>query len=167
MRALRPLLLMMLVVAAAASLVFWLLGEPLLEDAGWALFLIVMWTPVKGITYRRLRGRRSYAGALLGSVVWQSVGLPIDLDSFWVILGVSFLVGTVVETVALAAVGTAEAPKRCLFLAVFGNLVVHLIQTGFFAFHRSVALGLPFLIVGVSLFFLPAFYADRFAENAP
>jgi len=164
---LRPVLIMILVVMVAASLVFFMLGEPSLPDVGWALFLVVLWTPVKGISYRRLGGKKSYLGALVGSVAWQALGLPLDLDSWWLIFGVSFVVSVAIETLALAAVGTASALKRCLFLAVFGSLIVHLIQVGWFASHRSLALGLPFLILGIALFILPAFYADRFVHDAP
>ncbi len=161
----RPLLLMLLVVIVAASLVFFLLGEPSWADAGWALFLVVLWSPVKGVTYRRLGGKLPYLGALLGSISWQAVGLPIDLDSFWVIMGVSFLVGVAIETLALAATGAAPNFARCLFLALYGSLIVHLIQVGWFASQRSVALGVPFLLAGIFLFFTPAFYADRFAQE--
>lgn len=154
---------MLLVVIVAASLVFFLLGESSWPDAGWALFLVVLWSPVKGVTYRRLGGRYPYLGALVGSIAWQAVGLPIDLDSFWVIMGVSFLAAIVIETLALAAIGTAPNFARCFFLALYGSLVVHLIQVGWFTSQRNLALGLPFLLSGIFVFFVPAFYADRFA----
>ena len=93
------------------------------------------------------------------------MGLPIDLDSFWVVMGVSFLAGVVVETLALAATGTAPNFARCSFLALYGSLIVHLIQVGWFALQRSLVLGAPFLLAGIILFFIPAFYADRFAQE--
>ncbi len=161
----RQLLMMFLVVIVAASFVFFLLGEPSWADAGWALFLVVIWSPVKGVTYRRLGGRLPYLGALLGSISWQAVGLPIDLDSFWLIMGVSFLAGVAIETLALGATGTAPNFARCLFLALYGNLIVHLIQVGWFASQRSLAIGVPFLLAGIFVFFIPAFYADYFAQE--
>ena len=161
----RPLLRMFLVVIVAASFVFFLLGESSWADAGWALFLVVLWSPVKGVTYRRLGGRLPYLGALLGSISWQAVGLPIDLDSFWVIMGVSFLAGVAIETLALAATGTAPNFTRCLFLALYGNLIVHFLQIGWFTSQRNLALGVPFVLVGIVLFFIPAFYADHFTQE--
>jgi len=71
-------------------------------------------------------------------------------------MGVSFLVSAAIETLALAAMGTATSWRRCLFLAIYGSLVVHLLTVGWFASHRSLALGIPFLLAGIALFHLPA-----------
>ena len=45
--------------------------------------------------------------------------------------------------------------------------MVHAILFGFMASQRSLMLGLPFLFVGIVTFFLPAFYAHRFIQDAP
>ena len=60
----RPLLMMFLVVIVAASFVFFVLGDPSWADAGWALFLVVLWSPVKGVTYRRLGDEEAAAAVL-------------------------------------------------------------------------------------------------------
>lgn len=161
MASFRPVLLMLLVVVDCAALVFAMLGGTSLEDAGWALFLIACFVPVKGVTYRRLGGRNPYPAALLATVSWQAIGLPIDLDSFWIIMGASFAVSLVIDILALVAVNAAPV-LRCLFLALYGSLIVHLLTIGFFAFQRNIVLGLVLLAGGVGLFLLPAFYADLF-----
>lgn len=161
MASFRPVLLMLLVVFDGAALVFAMLGDSSLADAGWALFLIVCFIPVKGVTYRRLGGGRPYAAALLGTFSWQAVGLPIDLDAFWVIIGASLVVSIAVDTVALIAMNAGPA-MRCLFLAVYGSMIVHLLITGFFTFQRNVPLGVVLFAAGVGLFLLPAFYTDLF-----
>lgn len=164
--AFRPVLLMFLVVVDGAALVFAMLEGSSWEDAGWALFLLVVFTPVKGITYRRLGGRNPYQAAFLANVSWQAIGLPIDLDSFWVIMGASFAVSIVVDLVALLALGSAPNVERCLFLAIYGSLIVHCLTAGFFVFQRNAPLGIAVLAVGVGLFLLPAFYADLFTADA-
>jgi hypothetical protein len=161
MASFRPVLLMLLVVIDGAALVFAMLGGSSLEDAGWALFLIVCFSPVKGITYRRLGGRRPYPTAILATFSWQAVGLPIDLDSFALIMAASFAVSILVDFVALVAMDAGPV-RRCLFLAIYGSLLVHLLTMGFFVFMRSVAIGLVLLAGGVGLFLGPAFYTDLF-----
>ena len=116
-----PVVLMLLVVIDGAALLFAMLGGSSWEDAGWALFLIACFTPVKGITYRRLGGRKPYATALLSTFSWQAVGLPIDLDSFWAIMGASVLVSFVVDFLALVAMNAAPTVARCLFLGLYGR----------------------------------------------
>jgi hypothetical protein len=71
-------------------------------------------------------------------------------------MGTSFLVSASIETLALAAMGSASSWRRCLYLAFYGSLVVHLMTVGWFASHRSLALGIPFVIAGIVLFHLPA-----------
>ena len=164
MASLRPVLLMLLVVADGAALVFAMLGGSSWDDPGWALFLIACFTPVKGITYRRLGGRKPYATALLATFSWQAIGLPIDLDSFWTIMGASFLVSLAVDFLALIAMDAAPTVARCLFLGLYGTLIVHFLTIGFFTFQRNIALGLALLAIGVGSFLLPAFYTDLFTE---
>lgn len=165
MTSVRPLLVMFLVVIDLTALVFAMLGGSSWQDAGWALFLLGVFTPVKGITYRRLGGRNPYQAAVLANFSWQAIGLPIDLDSFWVIMGASFAVSVVVDLVALLAMGAAPNVERCSFLALYGSLIVHLLTGGFFIFQREVALGLAVLAVGVGLFLVPAFYTDLFVHS--
>lgn len=161
----RTVLLMLLVVIDCAALVFFMLGDSVWEDAGWALFLIVVFTPVKGITYRRLGGRNPYTSALLATASWQAIGLPIDLDSFWVIMGASFLVSLIVDFLSLVALNAAPVLARYVFLALYGSFVVHFLTGGFFTFMRNFLLGLPLLIVGAGMFLLPAFYTDLFPRE--
>lgn len=164
MASLRPVVLMLFVVIDGAALVFAMLGGSSWEDAGWALFLIACFTPVKGITYRRLGGRRPYATALLSTFSWQAIGLPIDLESFWAIMGASMLVSFVVDFLALVAMDAAPTVARCLFLALYGSLIVHFLTVGYFTFQRNAVVGLALLAVGVGSFLLPAFYTDLFTE---
>lgn len=164
MASLRSVLVMLLVVIDGAALVFAMLGGSSREDAGWALFLIACFTPVKGISYRRLGANKPYASALLATFSWQAIGLPIDLDSFWVIMGASLLVSIVVDFLALIAMGAAPTVARCLFLGLYGSLIVHFLTIGFFTFQRNIVLGLALLAAGVGLFLLPAFYTDLFTR---
>ncbi len=159
----RPVFLMLLVVMDGAALVFAMLGDSSWQDAGFALFLIAAFTPVKGITYRRLGGNNPYQAALLATFSWQAIGLAIDLDSFWVVMGASFVVSTGADSLALLAMETGPA-IRCLFLALYGSLLVHFLIVGFFVFQRNPAFGLGLLAVGVGLFLLPAFYTDLFTQ---
>ncbi len=164
MASLRPVVLMLLVVIDGAALVFAMLGGSSWEDAGWALFLIACFTPVKGITYRRLGARKPYATAVLATFSWQAIGLPLDLESFWVIMGASFLVSFVVDFLVLVALDAAPTVARCLFLGLYGSSIVHFLTVGFFMFQRNLGLGLALLAVGVGSFLLPAFYTDLFTE---
>lgn len=166
MASLRSLVLMLLVVIDGAALVFAMLGGSSWEDAGRALFLIACFTPVKGITYRRLGGRKPYATALLSTFSWQAIGLPIDLESFWAIMGASLVVSFVVDFLALVAMDAAPTVARCVFLGLYGSLIVHFLTVGYFTFtvQRNVPLGLALLAVGVGSFLLPAFYTDLFTE---
>lgn len=164
MASLRPVVLMLLVVIDGAALVFAMLGGSSWEDAGWALFLIACFTPVKGITYRRLGARKPYATAVLATFSWQAIGLPLDLESFWIIMGASFLVSFVVDFLVLVALDAAPTVARCLFLGLYGSSIVHFLTVGFFMFQRNLGLGLALLAVGVGSFLLPAFYTDLFTE---
>ncbi len=161
----RQLVLIVLLLSAAAALVYYVLDEPSLSSFSMALFLIVIWAPVKGVIYRRLGGKKPYQSALVANASSELIGLPFRLAlSFFPLMAVSFFISGVIETLALLAMGTATNLKRCLFIAFYGSLVVHLITTGWFAAHRSLAVGIPFIVVGVVLFHLPALYSDRFIE---
>lgn len=152
-------LLMILVLLVCALAVYVNQGEegPGWEGLGMALFLILIWTPVKGLTYRRLEAARPYESALAANASSELAGLPVHLAlSFWPLIGVSFLVSAAIETFSLAAMGSATSWRRCLFLAFYGSLVVHLMAAGWLASHRSLALGIPVLLVGIVLFHLPA-----------
>ena len=153
----RKLVLLMLLVLLVIALAFYLQEGPTWSGLGMAVFLVLIWTPVKGLLYRRLEGGRPYESALAANASSELAGLPFHLAlSFWPLMGVSFLVSASIETLALAAMGSASSWRRCLFLAFYGSLVVHLMTVGWFASHRSLALGIPFLIAGVVLFHLPA-----------
>ena len=151
------LLLLVLLVFALALYVYQGQEGPSWAGLGMAVFLILIWTPLKGLIYRRLEGAKPYESALAANASSELAGLPVHLAlSFWPLMGTSFLVSALLETLALAAMGTATSWKRCLFLAFYGSLVVHLMTAGWFASQRSLALGVPFLIAGIVLFHLPA-----------
>ncbi len=153
----RKLVLIVLLVLLVGALAFYVLEGPTWTGLGIALFLIVIWAPVKGLIYRRLEGVRPYESALAANASSELAGLPVHLAlSFWPLMGVSFLVSAAIETLALAAMGSATSWRRCLFLAVYGSLVVHLMTVGWFASQRSLALGIPFVLAGIVLFHLPA-----------
>jgi hypothetical protein len=151
-----------LVLVALLSLLVFALGLYLQEGPTWrglgmAVFLILLWTPLKGLIYRRLEASKPYEGALAANASSEIAGLPFHLGlSFWPLMGVSFLVSAAIETLALAAMGSATSWRRCLFLATYGSLVVHLMTVGWFAAQRSLTLGIAFLLAGIALFHLPA-----------
>jgi hypothetical protein len=156
-RKLLLLILLSLLVVALGLYVQEGRGGPTWEGLGMAVFLIVIWTPVKGLLYRRLEAVRPYESAFAANTSSELAGLPFHLAlSFWPLMGVSFLVSAAIETLALAAIGSASTFRRCLFLSFYGSLVVHLMTVGWFASHRSLALGVPFLLAGIVLFHLPS-----------
>ena len=161
----RQLVLIVLLLSAVVALAYYVLDEPSLSTVGMALLLIVIWAPVKGVIYRRLGGKKPYQSALAANASSELIGLPFRLAlSFFPLMAVSFFISGVIETIVLIVMGTAINLKRCLFVAFYGSLVVHLITTGWFAAHRSLTVGIPFIAVGIVLFHLPALYSDRFIE---
>jgi hypothetical protein len=153
----RKLVLLILLVLVVGALGLYVREGPTYRGLGMALFLIAIWTPVKGLVYRRLEGLKPYESALAANASSELAGLPFHLAlSFWPLMGTSFLVSASIETLALAAMGSASSWRRCLYLAFYGSLVVHLMTVGWFASHRSLALGIPFVIAGIVLFHLPA-----------
>ena len=153
----RKLVLVILLALLVGALGLYVLEGPTWRGLGMALALILIWTPVKGLVYRRLEASRPYESALAANASSELAGLPFHLAlSFWPLMGVSFLVSASIETLAIAAMGSASSWRRCLFLALYGSLVVHLMTVGWFASQRSLALGIPFVLAGIILFHLPA-----------
>ena len=153
----RKLFLAALLLIVLFALAFYLREGPTWSSLGMALFLIVIWTPIKGLVYRRLQAARPYESALAANAASELSGLPVHLAlPFWPLMGVSFLVSAAIETLALAALRTAPSFRRCLFLAFYGSLMVHLMTVGWFASQRNLAIGVPFLLAGIALFHLPA-----------
>jgi hypothetical protein len=142
---------------AVVALGFYLLEGPTLTGLGMSLFLILIWTPIKGLLYQRLEGLKPYQSALAANASSELTGLPFHLElPFWPLMAVSFLVSGAIEVLALAAMGTAISWKRCLFLAFYGSLVVHLMTVGWFASQRNLSVGIPFLLVGIVLLHVPS-----------
>jgi hypothetical protein len=155
--------ILLVVVGALAGFVF---EGPSASSLLMALFLIVVWTPVKGKLYSRLGGLRPYPSALAANATSLIAGLPFHLDlAFWPKIGVSFLVSGALETLALVAMGSAGRAKRCLFLGFYASFVVHLITAGWFASQQSLALGVPFIVAGILLFHLPALFPDTWVSS--
>jgi hypothetical protein len=153
----RKLVLLLLLVLVVGALAFYVLEGPTWTGLGMAVFLVLIWTPVKGLVYRRLAGAKPYESALAANASSEVAGLPFHLAlSFWPLMGASFVVSASLETLALVAVGTAPSFRRSLFLAFYGSLVVHLMTAGWFASQRNPAIGIPFLLAGILLFHLPA-----------
>jgi hypothetical protein len=162
----RKLALAVLLLVVASALVAFVFEGPSGASLWMALFLIVVWTPVKGALYRRLGGLRPYPSALAANAASLIAGLPFHLDlAFWPKIGVSFVVSAALETLALAAIGTANGLRRCLFLGFYASFVVHLITAGWFASQRSPALGVPFIIAGILLFHLPTLFPDTWVSS--
>lgn len=153
----RKFALLILLAVLVASLALYLREGPTLSGFGMAVLLILVWTPVKGLLYRRLAGARPYESALAANASSELAGLPFHLGlSFWPLMAVSFLVSASIETLALAAMASAGTFRRCLFLAFYGSLVVHLMTAGWFASSRSLGLGIALVVAGIVLFHLPA-----------
>ncbi len=153
----RKLVLLILLLLLVIALALYLQEGPTWSGLGMAVLLVLIWTPVKGLLYRRLEGARPYESALAANGSSEVAGLPFHLAlSFWPLMGVSFFVSASIETLALAAMGSAASWRRCLFLAFYGSLVVHLMTVGWFASQRDLAVGIPFLLAGIVLFHVPA-----------
>ena len=158
-------LLFPLIIIDVVAVVFFVLGEPSWGDAGWALFLVALFTPAKGLTYRRVGGARPYLTAFIATTSWQAVGLPIGLDSFWNIISASFIASVFVDWFVIKVMRCVRTIKLCLLLAVYASLIVHLVTVGFFLFYRNPYLGVALFVFGTVLFFVPVFYADKFVEE--
>lgn len=155
--------LLLIVVAALAAFVF---EGPSIQSLLMAVFLILIWTPVKGALYRRLGGLRPYPSALAANATSLIAGLPFHLDlDFWPKIAVSFVVSALLETLALVAMGTASRPRRCLFLGFYASFVVHLITAGWFASQRNLTLGVPFIVAGILFFHLPTLFPDTWVSS--
>jgi hypothetical protein len=145
--------------AVSMGLALFVLTKFSWESLGMALFLIVIWTPLKGLLYRRLGGRKPYQSALLANASSELAGLPFTLAiGFWPLMGVSFVISAAIESVALVAMRTAKSVGRSVAIATYGSAVVHLITAGFFVSQRNLTLGLPLIVVGILLFHLPAIF---------
>jgi hypothetical protein len=158
----RKLLLVILLALGIAALALYVREGPTWRGLGMAFFLILIWTPLKGLLYRRLGALRPYESALAANTASEISGLPFHLGlPFWPLMGASFLISAAIESLTLAAMGSAASLRRCVFLALYGNLVVHLMTAGWFASQRSLALGVSLVVVGVVLFHLPAHSPSR------
>jgi hypothetical protein len=161
----RRLVLVVLLVAVIAALLTYLYQGPRLSSVALAGFLILIWMPVKGLVYRRLGGVKPYWSALAANGSSELTGLPFRLGlGFWPLMGTSFLVSALIETLALVVMGTAPSLKRSLVLAFYGSLVVHLITAGWFYAQRSPAVGVAFIVAGVALLHVPTFFPDEWIE---
>jgi hypothetical protein len=165
----RKIVLLVLLLLLLGALALYLREGPTWMGLGTAVILIVIWTPVKGLVYRRLLAARPYESALAANASSELAGLPFHLAlSFWPLLGASFVISASIETLALAAMGTAPSWRRTLFLAFYGSLVAHLMTAGWFAGQRSLALGIPLALAGIVLLHLPALITrTRGAEPNP
>jgi hypothetical protein len=161
----RKLSLALLLAAVAGALAAYIHEGPSWESLGMALLLINVFTPIKGVLYRRLGGMRPYASAFAANASSQLSGLPFHLAlSFWPKIGASFAISGLIEIFTLVAMGTATSFKRSVLLAFYGSLVVHLITAGFFASQRSLLIGLPFIAAGIVLFHVPTFFPDEWVD---
>lgn len=167
----RKLLMLVLLLLLAGSLGAYLREGPSWRSLLMAAFLVLIWFPVKGVLYRRLGAANPYRNALAANASSQIAGLPFHLNlalSFWPLMGVSFLASAAIESLALAGLSAARSFRRCLLLAVYGSMVVHLITAGWFASQRNLLLGIPFLLAGIVLFHIPTFFPDEWvASSAP
>jgi hypothetical protein len=164
----RKLVLAVLLLGISAALVVYILGGPRWQSLAMAGFLIVIWTPIKGLIYRRLGGARPYQSALAANASSELIGLPFHLGlAFWPSIGVSFVVSAAIETLALLVMGTASSLKRALFLSYYAGFVAHVITAGFFRAQRDLGVGVAILAVGIALVHLPTFFPDEWAEEPP
>jgi hypothetical protein len=163
----RKTALAVVLAAAASALAAYVFEGPAWSTLLMALLLIVLWTPVKGLLYRRLGGEKPYGSALGANASSEICGLPFHLGlSFWPLMGASFAISAAIETLALAAMGTSTSLRRTLVLGIYGSLVVHLITAGFFAAQGSLLVGLPFLVAGVALFHVPTFFPEEWVARS-
>lgn len=162
----RKLVLVVLLAGIVAALAAYVLRGPRWQSLLTAAFLVVIWTPVKGLVYRRLSGARPYESALAANASSELIGLPFHLRlPFWPLMGVSFLVSSAVETLALLVMGTTATVKRALFVSYYAGFATHVITAGFFRAQRDLLVGVTLLVVGVALVHLPAFFPDEWLEE--
>lgn len=165
----RKLFFALVLLAIMGGLTGYVLEGPSWRSLGTVAFLIIIFTPLKGVIFRRLGGHKPYESALAANAASELAGLPFHLNlalGFWPLMGVSFVVSALIESWVLAALGTAPGFRRCLFLAFYAGLVVHLITAGYFAAQRSLTLGIPFVLAGVVLFHIPTFFPDEWTTSS-
>jgi len=162
----RRFVVAVLVGVVAASLLRYFAGEPSLSQIFELVLVILIWTPLKGALLRFLGGARPYRSALAANVSSETAGIGYPLAGLgmpWPALGASMVLSTVIEWLALLAMGTAKA-RACLWMSLYANLVVHLFVAALVILwpeHRLYSVAV--FIVGFLLFLLPIFVVDRAA----
>ena len=151
--------------AVAAALIYFFVEDRSWRNLGMAIALILVWTPVKGLLFRRLSIKLPYRSAIVANASSELTGLPFHFGlSFWPLMGASWILSAAVEWIALLALGTARGPGHALWTSFYASLVVHLLTAGFFYANRQFIGGALLILAGVVLFHLPASFEHRRSE---
>jgi len=75
----RKLVLVVLLSVLVFALGLYLQEGPTWQGLGMAVFLILLWTPLKGLIYRRLEASKPYESALAANASSEIAGLPVHL----------------------------------------------------------------------------------------
>jgi hypothetical protein len=86
----RKLVLLVLLVLLVFALALYVQEGPTWRSLGMALFLILIWTPLKGLLYRRLEAARPYESARAANASSELAGLPVHLGLRSALMGASF-----------------------------------------------------------------------------
>ena len=152
-----------LVGVVTVSIFRYFAGEPSLPRLLQLLGVILLWTPVKGALLKFLGGVRPYRSALAANVSSETTGIGYPLAGLgmpWPALGASMVLSTVIEWLALMAMGTAKV-TACLWMSLYANLVVHMLVAAFILWPGHRLAGGAVFLVGFLLFLLPIFVVDR------
>jgi hypothetical protein len=122
-------------------------------------FGILIWTPPKGALLRFMGGRRPNWSALAANAASElpSLGFPLSpLGIPWPALTASFFISTVVECLALIAMGTARA-SACFIMSLYVNIFVHVLLAGFVLWSSSHLWSAAVVFASFLIFIFPIF----------
>jgi hypothetical protein len=149
-----------IVVFVAVALYRYFSGEASPETTLFRVFLgILIWTPPKGALFRFMGGRRPNWSALAANAASElpSLGFPLSpLGVPWPALTASFFISTVIESLALMAMGTARA-SACFIMSLYANIFAHVLVAGFLLWPGSRLMGGGLVFLSFLIFILPIF----------
>lgn len=120
---------------------------------------ILIWTPPKGALFRFMGGKHPNWSALAANAASElpSLGFPLSpLGIPWPALTASFFVSTVIESLALIAMGTARA-SACFIMSLYANIFAHVLVAGFLIWSGSLLWGGTIMFSSFLIFILPIF----------
>lgn len=153
--AIAALLLVFLVVALARYLTL----QPSWKQFFSVLLGVVIWTFPKGALIRFMGGRRPKRSALAANASSEVPGLGFPLSGLgfpWPALTASLGISTLVEGLALIAMGTAPV-RKCFLMSLYMNVFSHVLVAGYYLWSEHLWVGGSVIFLSFLIFILPIF----------